>query len=212
MLYRVSVSLIVLAFFCGVLPAQMGPADIAPAQLLRDRIVALSPAIRADEAQLAADCAYATAKQLRRDYGVIGPPLFHNFLVNFGIRKRGLCFQWAEDLLAPLDALKLSTLELHWAEARAGSLREHNCVVVTAKSQPFKQGIVLDCWRHSGHLFWAPLTTDHYPWRENSDYAEIARRKAMLTRGPAAPAKPKFKAITKVAVAQTRQLQGAGSR
>jgi hypothetical protein len=62
MLYRASVSLIVLAFFCGVLPAQMGPADIAPAQLLRDRIVALSPAIRADEAQLAADCAYATAE------------------------------------------------------------------------------------------------------------------------------------------------------
>jgi hypothetical protein len=206
------VRLIVVASFCGVLPAQMDPVEIADAQLLRDRIAALSPAVRTDEGQRVADCAYATAEQLRRDYGVIGPPLFHNFLVNLGIRKRGLCFQWAEDLLAPLDALKLSTLELHWAEARAGSLREHNCVVVTAKSQPFKQGIVLDCWRHSGHLFWAPLISDHYPWKENSDYAQIARRKAMLTRGPAAASKPKLKATTTVAVAQTQQLDNGAAR
>jgi hypothetical protein len=97
-----------------------------------------------------AESAYATAAQLRRDYGVIGgPPSFHNFLVNLGIRKRGLCFQWAEDLLVQLDALKLRTLELHWAEARAGSWQEHNCVVVTAKGQRFREGIILDCWRHS---------------------------------------------------------------
>jgi len=80
-------------------------------------------------AQRVAECAYAAAAQLRHDYGVIGPPLFNNFLVNLGIRKRGLCFQWAEDLLVQLDALKLRTLQVHWAEARAGSLREHNCVV-----------------------------------------------------------------------------------
>jgi hypothetical protein len=113
-------------------------------------------------AQRVAECAYAAAAQLRHDYGVIGPPLFNNFLVNLGIRKRGLCFQWAEDLLVQLDALKLRTLQVHWAEARAGSLREHNCVVVTAKGQPFREGIILDCWRHSGHLFWSLLATDHY--------------------------------------------------
>jgi hypothetical protein len=113
--------------------------------------------------QRVAECAYAAAAQLRHDYGVIGPPLFNNFLVNLGIRKRGLCFQWAEDLLVQLDALKLRTLQVHWAEARAGSLREHNGVVVTAKGQPFREGIILDCWRHSGHLFWSLLATDHSP-------------------------------------------------
>jgi hypothetical protein len=129
-----------------------------------------------------AECAYATAAQLRRDYGVIGgPPSFHNFLVNLGTRKRGLCFQWAEDLLVELDALKLRTLELHWAEAWAGSWREHNCVVVTAKGQSFRQGIILDCWRHSGHLFWSPLATDHCPWIEDRDYASVARRKFSAT-------------------------------
>ena len=115
---------------------------------------------------------------MRRDYRVFGPPQFHNFLVNTGIRKRGLCFQWAEDLLAQLDRLRVTTLELHWGEARADTLREHNCVVVTAKGQPFRTGIILDCWRHAGRLYWAELVSDHYPWIEDSHYARKARAKA----------------------------------
>jgi hypothetical protein len=171
-----SVSPITLIFAAGELRAQKD--DFSAAQVLRDRIAALSSRVRADEAQRVAECAYAAAAQLRRDYGVIGgPPSFHNVLVNLGIRKRGLCFQWAEDLLVQLDALKLRTLELHWAEAWGGSWREHNCVVVTANGQPFRQGIILDCWRHSGHLFWSPLATDHYPWIEDHNYATVARGK-----------------------------------
>src|SRR5205809_687768 len=177
------VSLSVLTGFCGELPAQLPPRDTLRVHVLGDRIAALGPKVHRDEALRVAECAYATSKQLRHDYGVIGgPPSFQNFLVNLGIRKRGLCFQWAEDLLVQLDALKLRTLELHWAEAWAGSWREHNCVVVTAKGQPFRQGIILDCWRHSGHLFWSPLATDHYPWIEDSNYATVVCSKFSATR------------------------------
>ncbi len=113
------VTLIVLVNFCCDLQARVAPSDLPAAQALRDRIAALSPSIRADEAQRVAESAYATSAQLRRDYGVIGgPPSFHNFLVNLGIRKRGLCFQWAEDLLVQLDALKLRTLELRRNHSR----------------------------------------------------------------------------------------------
>src|SRR5438132_11336251 len=147
------VTLIVLGNFCCEFQAQVEASGLTVAQALRDRIAAVSPSVRADEAQRVAESAYATAAQLRRDYGVIGgPPSFHNFLVNLGIRKRGLCFQWAEDLLVQLDALKLRTLELPWAEARAGSWREHNCVVVTAKAQLVREGVIFDCCRHSAHL------------------------------------------------------------
>jgi hypothetical protein len=177
------VSLTFVASFRSELPAQPPPNDTLRAHVLGDRIAALSPSIRRDEALRVAECAYATSKQLRHDYGVIGgPPSFQNFLVNLGIRKRGLCFQWAEDLLAQLDALKVTTLELHWAEAYAGNWREHNCVVVTAKGQPFRDGILLDCWRHSGHLFWSAVATDNYPWIEDNRYAGIARRKFAAKR------------------------------
>lgn len=160
----------------SALAAESAP-DIAR---LRDRIIALGQRVRPDEAQWVAASAYATADQLRRDYRVVGPPLFHNFLVNVGIRKRGLCFQWAEDLLARLDSSQPSSLEFHWGEARAGTLREHNCVVVTSRGQPFRDGIVLDCWRHSGQLYWSALTADHYPWVENPLYAQVARSRRAL--------------------------------
>jgi hypothetical protein len=177
------VGLIILTSSCSKLPAEVPPADVPRARTLGENIAALGPKVRRDEARQLAECAYATTAKLRRDYGVLGPALFHNFLVHVGIRKRGLCFQWAEDLLAQLDALKATTLELHWAEARARTLRENNCIVVTAKGQPFREGIVLDPWRQAGHLFWAPVPADHfYPWVENRSYATVARKNIVGAR------------------------------
>jgi hypothetical protein len=157
---------------------QVVSSDFATAQALMNQIAALSPDVRAEEAARAAECVYNSAGQLRREYGVIWPPLFNNILVNSGIRKRGLCFQWAEDLLVTLDALKLTSLELHWGEADAGTWQENNCVVVTAKAQPFNTGIILDCWRHSGHLYWTAVGTDKVSWVENSAYAAFVRAKS----------------------------------
>jgi hypothetical protein len=153
-------------------------SDARAIDSLRQQLIELSPTVRPDEAQRVAECAYSSARQLTRDYGVLGPPLFHNFLVNTGIRKRGLCYQWAEDLFACLDRLQLNSLELRWGEARAGTLREHNCVVVTAKGQSFGEGIVLDCWRHGGRLFVGHVATDHYPWKEDANYLQTAKAKA----------------------------------
>jgi hypothetical protein len=74
-----------------------------------------------------------------------------------------------------LDALKLQTLDLHWAESYAGTGAEHNVIVVTAKGQPFRKGIILDNWRCQGHLVycWVPMDPQ-YRWKENP--AELARR------------------------------------
>lgn len=157
---------------------QVASGHLAAAQDLMNRIAALSPRVHANEAARVTECVYNATSQLRRDYDVIWPPLFNNFLVNSGLRKRGLCFQWAEDLLVRLDALKLSTLELHWGEANAGTWQESNCVVVTAKGQPFNTGIILDCWRHSGHLYWTAVATDKVCWVENRAYAHFVRAKS----------------------------------
>jgi hypothetical protein len=156
---------------------QVARRDFRAAQTLMNQIAALSPNVRAEEAVQVAECVYNRASQLRREYGVIWPPLFNNVLINTGIRKRGLCFQWAEDLLVTLDTLKLTSLELHWGEADAGTWQESNCVVVTAKAQPFNTGIILDCWRHSGHLYWTKVGADKVTWVENSAYAAFVRAK-----------------------------------
>jgi len=117
--------------------------ESAAAEGLASQLAALSPRVNREEARLLAECAYATATQLRRQYRMFGTPIFNNFLVHWDIRKRGYCFQWAEDLLVTLDALKLTSLELHWGEANPGNWRENNCIVVTAKGQPFNRGIIL---------------------------------------------------------------------
>ena len=109
---------------------------------------------------------------------MFGTPIFNNFLVYYGLRKRGYCYQWSEDLLLALDTLKLKTLELHWGEAYAGTYRENNCVVVTAKGQPFDRGMILECWRHFGHLRWNLVPSDEDRYYENRKYAEMVRTRA----------------------------------
>jgi hypothetical protein len=142
---------------------------------LRRRLLALSPAVRPDEAERVARCAYMTGRELAREWRVVSVPGVQNFLVNIGARKGGLCFQWASELLIRLNALRLETLDLHWAESYAETVSEHNVIVVTAKGQAFEKGILLDNWRYEGHLIYGRVTTDpEYRWNENS--AELARR------------------------------------
>src|SRR6266478_151242 len=142
------------------------------------KIAALSPRVDRKEAKLLAECAYATVSQLRRQYHMFATPIFNNFLVYHGLRKRGYCYHWAEDLLGALDALKLNTLELHWGESYAGTWRENNCVVVTAKGQPFDHGMIIEAWRHFGHLRWNLVLSDEDRYFENIKYAERVRARA----------------------------------
>jgi hypothetical protein len=156
---------------------------------LRRQLLALSPAVRPDEAERVVHCAYTTGRELAREWRVVWIPGVQNFLVNIGARKGGLCFQWASELLSRLDALRPQTLDLHWAESYAGTSAEHNVIVVTARGQPFDRGISLDNWRYGGHLVYVRVGMDpEYRWTENP--AELARRlKANSTPTPqSAPA------------------------
>jgi len=142
---------------------------------LRRRIAALSPTVSPDDARRVAYAAYMTGLELRREWRVVWLPGVQNLLVNMGARKGGLCFQWATELLVRLDALKLQTLELHWAESFANTSGEHNVIVVTARGQAFEKGILLDNWRYSGQLVWTQVAMDpEYHWTENK--SELARR------------------------------------
>ena len=142
---------------------------------LRTQIAALSPTVSPEEARQVAYTAYMTGRELHREWRVAWLPGIQNFLVNIGKRKGGLCFQWATELLVRLDALKPQTLELHWAESGPNTNAEHNVIVVTARGQPFGEGILLDLWRYSGTLVWTHVGTDpDYRWAENK--SELARR------------------------------------
>ena len=152
---------------------QVPKNDSAAAEALANQLTALSPRVNPEEAKLLGECGYATVSQLRRDYRMFGTPIFNNFLIYHGLRKRGYCYQWSEDLLIALDELRLTSMELHWGESNPGNWRENNCIVVTAKGQPFNRGVMLECWRHLGHLYFGPIASDWEPYVENSAYARF---------------------------------------
>jgi hypothetical protein len=160
---------------------------------LRAALVKLSPSVNPEEARRVTYIAYTTGRELARKWRMGASPTVHSFLINIGLRKAGYCHQFATELLLRLDAEKLRTLELHWAESDAGTDTEHNVITVTARGQPFAQSIMLDNWRHSGHLLWGPINGDpSHTWQENKD--AFARR---LNRTGAPPARPKGEANSK---------------
>ena len=132
---------------------------------LEQELIGLSATIDKAEARILAETAVRESAVLAEEYQLVRPAVAHNLLVVFGIRDRGLCYHWTEDLMKRLQALDLESVQLHWGVAYRGSeLREHNCVVVTAREQSFFKGIVLDPWRNSGNLYWAVVSKDSYPW------------------------------------------------
>jgi hypothetical protein len=143
-------------------------ATSADDPVLRQRLVALSPSVNPDEARRVTYIAYTTGRELAQKWRMVSSPTVQSFLINIRVKKGGYCYQFATELLLRLDAQKLQTLELHWAESDAGTDTEHNVIAVTAKGQPFAEGIMLDNWRRAGRLLWGPLNGDpSHVWQEN---------------------------------------------
>jgi len=151
---------------------------------LTKALVALAADVDPAEAQSLSVTAHTTARRLKREYRVVLNPEFTVFLYNIGMRKRGWCGHWAQDIGAELKELKLKTLVLHWGEAYPNTTSENNALVVTARNQPFDQGIIIDGWRRAGRLFWCQVKKDdeyeaeqHYGhsgitmWKENMKWS-----------------------------------------
>jgi len=171
------------------------------------------------EAEQISVTAHTTARQLARDYHVVLNPELQAFLVNVGLRKRGWCGHWAADIGAQLKALKPRTLVLHWGVAYDHTSSENNCLVITARNQPFEDGIILDGWRRAGRLFWCKVKKDdeyeieqHYghsgvtAWRRTSNGARGCRITNQAKRSPKEPrltesTKPARRAMSGLATA-----------
>jgi hypothetical protein len=129
---------------------------------LRDALVALAPRnVDPHEAELLSVTAHTMSRRLAREYGVTGDPAIHNFLINVGAKKRGICADYTRDIGSRLKEFHFKTLVLHWGAAYAKESDENNALVVTARNQPFQDGIVLDGWRRGGRLFWCPVKNDY---------------------------------------------------
>ncbi len=119
------------------------------------------------EAQLLSHDLFDKTAKLTKAFELTSPPWFHNVLVNVGLRKKGLCFHWADALYAYLVKKEYPHFAFHLAGANIGEyFFEHNVLVVTSKDGKFEEGIVIDPWRDSGKLYFSKLKEDKkYIWK-----------------------------------------------
>ncbi len=147
--------------------ASAPPARSDDVARLAAQIQALGPEVDPDEAQRAARVTYAYTAQLAQEYQITDPPLIHNAKVNKGLRPRGLCWHWAEDIERRLKQENFRTLTLHRAIANADNpfRIDHSTAIISRRGDSMNDGIILDPWRYGGVLFWAPLREDtRYEW------------------------------------------------
>ena len=130
----------------------------------------LDVTVEKKEAHDLAKSAVFLSRKLVKKYKLVSPPLWHNTLINIGVKKRGLCYDWAEDLLAFLNKKQYRTLKLHYVGANIDGYFEHNALAVSAKGKGIENSILLDAWRDSGNLFFIRLKEDKkYKWISRED-------------------------------------------
>lgn len=114
---------------------------------------------------------FLRTEQLKQQYRSFGIAIVHNMMIDLGLRKRGACKDWAEDLLQHVIPLEREFFHVTWGEANPKKITEHNVLVIYPKHAEFKDGLVIDPWRTSGKVFWVYTTRDrHYKWKPWKDF------------------------------------------
>lgn len=133
---------------------------------LETAILAMREDVDPLEASRAATIAFDYTRTLAIRYEITDPPLVHNTKVNLGLKPRGLCWHWAEDMENRLNAEGFETLQMNRAIAEGRGVRiDHSTAIISAKGDSFERGVVLDPWRNGGILFFAPVVEDtRYFW------------------------------------------------
>ena len=137
---------------------------------LTKMIVDLDRGINHQEANDLARSSIYYVQNLITEYDLVSPPLWQNALVNMGLKERGLCYQWANDLYHYLKIKKYQTLKLHYVGANISTYKEHNALSVSARDRDINGSILLDAWRNSGDLLFMKIEKDKkYQWSERFD-------------------------------------------
>lgn len=121
------------------------------------------------EADAMAKAVIQTIYDISREYEVAFSPLVHNTLINMGLKEKGFCYHYVNDLRNVLKKYDWNHFDLHWGEAWPQSYFENNALVITARDADFETGIAVDVWRAAGNPFWTKVKGDRYPWKELFD-------------------------------------------
>lgn len=158
---------------CGVKTSVPAPANV---KHLSQILQGLDANISGEEADALARDIYRKSYELSEKFELVSPPQFHNFLVNVGVREKGLCYHFSDALYIHLKHQGYEHFDFHLVGANIGEYwSEHNALVVVAKECNtetciLNSGILIDAWRDSGEVYYAKLNEDRaYHWRHRSE-------------------------------------------
>lgn len=168
-------------------------ASVGPELVTRDQVSALENALLSmdsgidpSEARRAAEIAFSHTNDLAKAYEITDPPLIHNTKVNMGLRPRGLCWHWAEDMEIRLKAEKFQTLDVLRAIANADNpfRIDHSTALLAPRGGTIRDAIVLDPWRFGGRLYWGAMVQDtRYQWEPQQEVLARKRLRILEKRG-----------------------------
>lgn len=170
-MYRHFCKFFILSFFlagCAITAPSISQTKITQLSKL---LQSLDKNIPSQEAvTLSKDIFHETAV-LTKEFELTYPPLFHNSLVNIGIREKGLCYHWSDALYAYFLQKKYPHFEFHLVGANIGEyFLEHNALVIVVKGGSIHNGILIDPWRDSGKLYFSRVVEDEkYKWKHRKE-------------------------------------------
>jgi len=131
------------------------------------QLMELDEKISYREAQELSFAIFQRSAVLNQVFERTGNPYVHNFLVNIGLKKKGLCYHYSDGLYKYLKQKNYPSFEFHLVGANIGDYwREHNALVVVAKGQKIMNGIVIDPWRDEQKLYFSKISEDKdYKWK-----------------------------------------------
>ncbi|MEA1953781.1 MAG: hypothetical protein U9O24_05270 [Campylobacterota bacterium] len=164
-----------LCFF--IVGCSVSPPNVTPAKRMQlaKLLESLDATISQQQALLLSKDIFNKTSHLVKEFKLTSPALFHNTLVNVGLREKGLCYHWSDALYIYLLP-RYSYVEFHLVGANIGEyLFEHNALVIVKKGVVVKggvieEGIIIDPWRNSGELYFSKVKEDKvYQWKHRAD-------------------------------------------
>ena len=156
-----------ISFFLLGCAVKVQPPSESKVDTLTELLQSMDTNVSHEEAlQLSKDIFNKTAA-LRKEFEMTSPPQYHNFLVNIGLKEKGLCYHWSDALYTYFTHKVYPSFEFHLMGANIGKYwTEHNVMVVVAKGMPVEEGIVIDPWRDAGRLYFSKVKEDtKYVWK-----------------------------------------------
>jgi len=131
----------------------------------------LDKSIPSKEAQLLSDEIFRETHALRKKFKPVSEPHFNNFLINVGVKDKGLCYQWSDALYLFFSKKQSAHFEFHLLVSHKGEyFYEHNVLVVVAKGKNILDGVIIDPWRDPEQLYFSKVREDKkYQWKHRGE-------------------------------------------